>query len=197
MDEHVLVVPSQQLFAAGEWLGFSPDLGPFHRLLERPQSLEFRPRSQVETDPSVKQLIPYAILRRGDSVFAYQRGKSGGEDRLHSRWSIGVGGHICREDGNSIQTAYQTGFQRELDEEVRIDGAFTHRVVGLIYDPSTPVGAVHVGVVHLVDVHGDVQANDPSLQESKFLSLPKIQALSERMESWSQFVLKPLIAGSL
>jgi predicted NUDIX family phosphoesterase len=197
MDESVLVVPAEDLFANGEWLGFSPDLGPFHRLLERPQSLEFRPRSEVETDPSVKQLIPYAILRRGDSVFAYQRGKSGGEDRLHSRWSIGVGGHICREDGDSIQTAYQTGFQRELDEEVRIEGAFTHRVVGLIYDPRTPVGTVHVGVVHLVDVQGDVQSNDPSLQEAGFLSLAEIQALSERMESWSQFVIEPLTAGLL
>jgi predicted NUDIX family phosphoesterase len=197
MDESVLVVPAEDLFANGEWLGFSPDLGPFYRLLERPQSLEFRPRSEVETDPSVKQLIPYAVLRRGDSIFAYQRGKSGGEDRLHSRWSIGVGGHICEEDGDSIQTAYQTGFQRELDEEVRIEGAFTHRVVGLIYDPRTPVGTVHVGVVHVVDVQGDVQSNDPSLQEAGFLSLAEIQALSERMESWSQFVIEPLTAGSL
>lgn len=197
MDERVLVVPADSLFSNGEWLGFERDLSAFRRLLDDPRPLEFRPRSEVETDPSVKQLIPYAVLRRGDSVFAYQRGKSGGEDRLHSRWSIGVGGHICQEDGDSIQTAYQTGFQRELDEEVRIDGAYTHRVVGLIYDPRTPVGTVHVGVVHVVDVQGDVQSNDPSLQEAGFLSLAEIQALSERMESWSQFVIEPLTAGSL
>ena len=101
------------------------------------------------------------------------------------------------EDGDSIRTAYQTGFLRELDEEVAIDGPVKHRIVGLLYDPRTPVGAVHVGVVHIVEVEGDVEARDSSLAEARFLPLSELAGLSDRMESWSQFVIGPLSAGEL
>lgn len=195
MDEHVLVVPAETLFVDGEWIGLTDNLGAFRSLLADPKSLEYRPRSEVETDPSVKQLIPYAVIRRADEVFAYQRGKAGGENRLHDLWSMGVGGHICREDGDSIEDAYRTGFLRELDEEVSISGHFSDRIVGLLYDPRTPVGTVHVGVVHVVDVRCKVASRDPSLTEAGFRPLASLAALADRMESWSQFVIGPLAAG--
>jgi predicted NUDIX family phosphoesterase len=195
LDEHVLVVAADILFADGEWLGFNRELRAFRSLLANPKSLEYRPRSEVETDASVKQLIPYAVIRRADEIFAYQRGKAGGENRLHDLWSIGVGGHICREDGDSIEDAYRTGFLRELDEEVSIGGPFSDRIVGLLYDPRTPVGTVHVGVVHVVDVRGEVTSRDPSLIEAGFRPLESLAALAGSMESWSQFVIGPLAAG--
>ena len=195
MDENVLIVPAKILFADGEWMGLTRNLRAFRSLLTNPKSLEYRPRSEVETDPSVKQLIPYAVIRRGEQVFAYQRGKAGGENRLHDLWSIGVGGHICREDGDSIEDAYRTGFSRELDEEVSIAGEFSDRIVGLLYDPRTPVGTVHVGVVHVVDVNGEVASRDPSLIEAGFRPLASLAAMADRMESWSQFVIGPLAAG--
>ncbi len=42
--------------------------------------------------------------------------------------------------------------RRELDEEVIIDTAYAEKIVGLINDDETPVGQVHLGVVHLCDV---------------------------------------------
>src|SRR4051794_3879207 len=106
MEEEVLVVPAHVLFQRGEWFGLTTELDSFQSILDDPRSLEFRPRSNVETDPSVKQLIPYAILIREDQVFAYRRGKAGGENRLHDLWSIGVGGHISKEDGHAGTKAY-------------------------------------------------------------------------------------------
>jgi predicted NUDIX family phosphoesterase len=197
MEEEVLVVPGEVLFQNGEWFGLTTDLQSFHAILNDPRSLEYRPRSEVEIDPSVKQLIPYAILKRGDEVFAYRRGKAGGENRLHDLWSIGVGGHISREDGDAGTKAYDAGFLRELDEEVQITGEYRHRIVGLLYDPRTPVGSVHVGVVHVVDVVGEVASRDPSLAEARFRSLAEVARESNRLETWSQFVIEPLVAGRL
>jgi len=197
MDEEVLVVPADVLFRDGEWFGFTTRMRTFHMILDDPRFLEFRPRRDVETDPSVKQLIPYAILKRGDEVFAYRRGKAGGEKRLHDLWSIGVGGHISREDGDAGTKAYEVGFLRELDEEVQIVGDYHHRILGLLYDPRTPVGAVHVGVVHIVEVAGEVAGRDPSLANASFRSLSVVAQDFDRLETWSQFVIEPLSSGRL
>src|SRR5207302_9579435 len=115
---------------------------------------EFRPRSEMESDPSFKQVIPYVVFRCGDSVFCYTRGSSQGETRLHRLRSLGVGGHVdeADADGRATLDAYEAALRRELDEEVEIgcDGAI--RRVGLINDDSNPVGQVHLGVVHRYDL---------------------------------------------
>ena len=59
---------------------------------------EFRPRPEMEQDPSYRQIIPYVAVTRGDEVFATRRLDKGGEARLHGRLSLGVGGHIERAD---------------------------------------------------------------------------------------------------
>jgi len=197
LEEEVLVIPADVLFRSGEWFGLHTDVAAFQRILGDAQFLEYRPRSIVETDPSVKQLIPYAILRRGKEIFAYRRSKAGGENRLHDLWSIGVGGHICRDDGDVGETAYQTGFLRELDEEVAITGPFEQRIIGLLYDPRTPVGSVHVGVVHVVDLQGAAKARDPSLADAEFRTINSLLKDRDRLETWSQFVIDPLADGRL
>ena len=42
--------------------------------------------------------------------------------------------------------------QRELTEEVEIGSPYRERCLGFIYDPSTPVGEVHLGVAHVFDL---------------------------------------------
>lgn len=84
-DELVLVVPDAALAAAGRFLGFRPHDDAFADTLLDPAGFSFRPRSQVETDPSFKQLIPYVVLTHGETVFHYARGAAGTETRLHAR----------------------------------------------------------------------------------------------------------------
>ena len=97
----------------------------------------------MEEDPSFKQLIPYVIFRYRDPqggmfVFQYTRGKGQGEGRLHSKRSVGIGGHISADDRDCGQpratAAYHEGMRRELAEEVAIDTPYTERCVGLIND---------------------------------------------------------------
>ncbi len=37
----------------------------------------------------------------------------------------------------------------EVEEEVEVDSAYTEKIVALINDDSTDVGAVHLGIVHV------------------------------------------------
>ena len=101
--EHVLVVPTELFHRLGHFQGFSADAGRYLDELLSPRHTSYRPRQEVEHDPGFKQLIPYVIFRHRDaagtvSLFQYTRGKGQAEARLHSKRSIGVGGHISAED---------------------------------------------------------------------------------------------------
>ena len=67
--ERVLVVPAAELNRLGRFQGFHADADRYLSVLLRPENTSFRPRSEVETDPSLKQIIPYVLLRSGDEVF--------------------------------------------------------------------------------------------------------------------------------
>src|SRR5258708_27763262 len=90
--ERVLVIPTARLHAAGMFQGFRSHSDDYYRFLLDPTHFEFRPRGEVEIDPSFKQLIPYAVLRWRDQLFPYRRGSSGAEKRLEALASVGVGG---------------------------------------------------------------------------------------------------------
>src|SRR5581483_2705884 len=74
-DERVLVVPSVELDRLGRFQGFSPDADRYLSALLVPQLMDYRPRSQVEDDPSRKHIIPYVVFRCGGGVFGYTPGK--------------------------------------------------------------------------------------------------------------------------
>src|SRR4051794_24182824 len=94
----VLVVPAEALDRLGRFQGFSAEADRYLEGLLGAGLGEFRPRSEMETDPSFKQIIPYVVFRSGEDIFCYTRGSSQGEARLHRLRSIGVGGHVDEAD---------------------------------------------------------------------------------------------------
>jgi len=196
-DEHVLVIPAARLERLGPFRGFRAD--PGHRLADLldPAGLHFRPRAAVETDPSYKQLIPYVVLRCGDRLFHYTRGAAGGEARLRAKRSVGVGGHISAADAAGAGDPYRAGMLRELAEEVEVASPYTERVLGLVYDPSTPVGEVHLGVVHLLTLERPaVRPREAGLTDAGFAPLPELWEQRAAFETWSQLVLNDLVSGA-
>ena len=112
--------------------------------------------------------------------------------RLHSKRSVGVGGHISSEDANS-SNAYLEGMQRELDEEVVIDTNFNQHCVGLINDDGNEVGQVHLGVVHLCDVDKpEVSPRESELLEAGFRPVSELLQELDSFETWSQICLQAL-----
>jgi predicted NUDIX family phosphoesterase len=84
--------------------------------------------------------------------------------------------------------------QRELDEEVRIDVPGKMRIAGLINDDSTPVGQVHLGVVHLYHLTAPaVHPLEEGLAEAGFIHLDQARESRSEFETWSQIVLDNLL----
>jgi predicted NUDIX family phosphoesterase len=194
----VLVVPSAELDRLGRFQGFSGDVERYVATLLDPQLAEFRPRAEVEEDPGYKQIIPYVIFRCGDLVFCYTRGTSQGEARLHRLRSLGVGGHVdeADADGRATIEAYELALRRELDEEVHVGSRGALRRVGLINDDSTPVGQVHLGVVHVFDLEQpEVSPRESGLAECGFVPLAAIWDARERFETWSRICLEGFLGG--
>src|SRR3984957_6178375 len=198
VDERVLVVPSAGLDRLGRFQGFSAEAQRYITALLVPELMEYRPRSEVEEDPGFKQIIPYVVFRSGEGVFCYTRGQSQGEARLHRLRSLGVGGHVSAEDAGGGKTldAYEAALRRELDEEVEIGSRGRIHRVGLINDDATPVGRVHLGVVHVYDLDEPrVAPREDGLSEAGFLPLATIRALKDEFETWSQICIESLLSA--
>lgn len=188
-DEQVLVIPTSVFIEAGRFQGFLPRPDHYLPRLLDPRHLLFMSRGQAEQDPSFKQIIPYVLLRHGDLLFHYTRGGKGGEQRLRALRSIGLGGHINPLDAGT--DPYRAGLRRELAEEVQIETTFQERCLGLINDDSTPVGQVHLGIVHVFDLAAPKVRH---LEEEIFGFAPRAELLKCRdaFETWSRFALDAL-----
>jgi predicted NUDIX family phosphoesterase len=191
--ERVLVIPTAIFHAAGVFQGFSSRVEHYLPRLLAPRHQGYRPRSEIETDPSFKQIIPYVVLRWGDQLFHYTRGKRATEARLQALRSVGVGGHISAGDSNLFDSPYREAMFREVAEEVVLDTSYEERCLGLINDDSTAVGQVHLGIVHVFELaEPNVRRREQALIRAGFSSLAELRSQREEFETWSQFVLDVL-----
>lgn len=194
-DEMVLVIPTSRFEAAGIFHGFKPFDPDYQAMLLPTADLAFRSRAAMEIDPNFKQLIPYVILQHGDTIFEYVRGTSGGETRLHRKRSIGIGGHISADDSHANSDPYRTGMLRELHEEVLLETPFTERLLGFIYDGRTPVGEVHLGIVHLLTLaEPKITPREAGIADARLTPIAEFPARMAEFETWSQFALEALMA---
>ena len=146
--ELVLGLPRTAVPMGLDWRGIRT-LGMAEVLEAVALSGTFRPRAEVEDDPSFQQLIPYVVVTDGPRVFLMRRLRAGADTRLHDRYSIGVGGHIGVDDGG-----VSGGLVREWSEELVADWTPDFLPLGLLNDDTDPVGRVHLGVVFQVEAAG-------------------------------------------
>lgn len=195
--EQVLVVPTLLFHEVGHFQGFTTQVEPYVNTLLDPAHTSYRPRDEMEQDPSFKQLIPYCIFMHAGQIFHYRRSKGQGETRLHSKCSIGVGGHISTLDISEEDHAYVLGMKREIEEEVEIQGNYTHRLIGMLNDDLTEVGKVHLGIVHLFEVdQPKVFPREESMIETGFSSPADLLAQLDQFETWSQICLQAVFSQS-
>jgi predicted NUDIX family phosphoesterase len=201
--EQVLVVPTELFHRLGYFQGFTTDVEKYLEELLSPENTSYRPRGEMEQDPGFKQLIPYVIFRHVDdggneTIFQYRRGTGQGEQRLHAKRSVGVGGHISVDDDRDDHDLhpYEEGMRRELAEEVEIRTPYRQRLVGLINDDETEVGQVHLGVVHVFDVESpDVLPREPDIVDTGFHPITELLTDLDEFESWSRICLEALFGN--
>lgn len=189
--ELVYAVPRDALFGGvSPWLGVKRD--GVEGILERAESAgRFVPRPSAETDRSLKQIIPYLILRDGDRIFLMKRTRAGGDARLHDLYTIGVGGHINPGDRD-----IRGGLAREWREELEADFIPEFEFVGLLNDDTVEVGLHHLGVVYLADAAGrSVGVGETHKLSGSFEDLRAVRSVYDLMETWSQLALDA-IAGA-
>lgn len=165
-------------------------------LFEILSKAEFLARDEAEHNPLYKQLIPYSILRYKDSVFHYKRSAWTRESRLHSLYSLGVGGHVNRSDELPLwedkMAAVQWARDRELREEFWIEHLGQPHLVGLLNDDSNDVGLVHLGIIY------EYSLQSPNIKPREkrnhihcgFVSVEELISRKEEYESWSRIIIE-------
>src|SRR5688500_10990435 len=157
-DEMILVVRRTLFDQLGAFQGLSFEVDRYlPALLDRANNF-FTARAAAETNAQLKQIIPYVILTHEGRVLHYVRGKKAGEQRLVSKGSIGIGGHMNDTDEGLFtldEAAYRASVEREVGEELRLGTTYRDSIVALLNDDSNEVGKVHLGVVHVFELAGD------------------------------------------
>jgi predicted NUDIX family phosphoesterase len=187
-DELVYAVPRVVLMAGESWRGVRT--AGVEAMLGRVETAgSYVPRPAAEADTSVKQIIPYLILRDGDRTFLMQRTRAGGDARLHDLFTIGVGGHMNPGD-DSVDGC----LVREWGEELVADFVPEFRFVGLLNDDEVEVGRHHLGVVFVADAAGrTVAVRETHKLRGSFERIEVVRAARDKMETWSQFALDAIL----
>ena len=196
--EQVLAVPTPILMEQAQFRNGWSDNTDLDLILDRSIFLD---RELAEQDPRFKQLIPYCVIEAEGHVLTYRRSTKGGESRLYGRSSIGIGGHVNSgddRDGDNRHT-YERAVQRELLEELRCPGILdAHRfVAGMVNEDKTDVGAVHVGIVHVVRLNSldalEVEYVAREIEGAGFWPTSDLIGFDLRLfELWSQIVINKL-----
>lgn len=183
-DEQILVIPRAKLLEE-DFYGFK-HFSEFKEFSNKLKYIEVKRRGDMEIDPNYKQLISYIIVRneKGD-ILTYKRLKGGGESRLHSRVSIGIGGHMNPHETLSEYPLLEENARRELQEELGTDAELT--LLGFVNDDTNDVGEVHFGVVYLATV----KESDINIAETDTLEVAFTDGVYylDNLETWSELIL--------
>jgi predicted NUDIX family phosphoesterase len=163
----------------------------------------FLRRSELEEDPSFKQIISYAIIsnkepersgvRQSQSYYLFKRTSRQTEKRLHNKFSLGVGGHMNPNDSVESNEQYLIDeLKRELFEEVKLlneclieDIEF----IGFVNDDTIPVGKVHIGLLYNIHVSNkEVYINETDKMTADWIDKHNLAEFYEGMETWSKIV---------
>jgi predicted NUDIX family phosphoesterase len=196
--EYVLVKPTK-LFDA--YINISLVRGAcaarlLYEITRKPQYLE---REFAETNVKYRQIIPYVVVQQGDKVLMMTRTSKQGEQRLHGKVYIGVGGHI--QEPESITE----GVTREVTEEIGVNvltkrpgqmtfqGIIIDDVVDKVKD-GVPVCKVHAGILFHLILDKDHKIDFKCLPEydthlHRWVKLSELRKLAyDSMEGWSKIV---------
>lgn len=184
-NESILVVKRDLLFPNNTWKGLKEvDFDSYLKIIQ--EHKEFVARGPAETNYDYKQIIPYLIFKHDNKLFLMQRQAKASEERLASKYSLGIGGHLREEDikgTNLFEWA-----RREFNEEINYSGALDIQPLGILNDDTNDVGKVHIGFVFLLNGDSANISVKSELHSGELFTLEQCKAQYAAMETWSQLV---------
>lgn len=156
--------------------------------------LEPRLRCEAETDPSFKQIIPYAIVGYASLGKYFVTRRIGGDERLIGKISIGLGGHV--EAGESIEDA----LCRELNEEIDLpkECVESSTFCGFLNPNETQVDQLHFGCVYRIfTINENLRSMEPDKFEGFWATHHEIRYMREKgmLETWSELLFDYVLEG--
>lgn len=203
MEELVFAIPTAELWKLITYKEKGLIKGNSEVLKRLVQNGLFRKRSELEEDPSFKQIIPYAIIsnkepkrsgvQRSQSFFLFKRSSGQTEKRLHNKSSLGVGGHMNPGKAKDSEEQYLVNeLKRELFEEVKLLNACSIEeieFIGFINDDSIPVGRAHIGLLYDIHVSNkDLVINEKDKMTAVWVDKPDLDEFYEGMETWTKII---------
>lgn len=151
--------------------------------------MKFLTRGDCEKNRDFKQIIPYIIVNFGGKIAIYQR--NGSENRLHYKYSIGVGGHVEERDyvPNDLRATVENAIHRELEEEFADFNFHETKLhfLGVINEEIKEVGFTHIGFVYMLNTLKQFKP-DSELKNLDWLTLNQIYV--KDLELWSRLALE-------
>lgn len=185
-DEEIVVLEKQILFPATAPQGLvSTDMKHYEDLIS--QKASYMPRSAAETDVRFKQIIPYFVFTYNDTYFLMQRRSNASEVRLQNKYSLGIGGHLRKDD--LVEGGLTAWGEREFHEEVSFKGSYSIEPLGIINDETTDVGKVHTGFVFLLKGDSSEISVKSELKSGRLATIKECVELYDRLEQWSAWVV--------
>ncbi|MBN1484774.1 MAG: hypothetical protein JXA37_08640 [Chloroflexia bacterium] len=194
--EYILALRREDLFTERALQGFSGDPALVAHFMQRVvERAGFVPRGPAEVDEGWKQVVPYGVALCRGQVYCFERLPQGREAGLRGLESVGLGGHVDRQDGLQVDAALlERALLREISEEVALDRP-RPGLWGVLNDERNPVGRRHFGFVYRVVVNSPVgRSREPDKIRGRFVSLETARSRYGQMESWSQIVLEALLS---
>jgi predicted NUDIX family phosphoesterase len=191
MDELVFAFPTAGLWKLIPYKEKGLIRGNSEVLKKIVQDGQFLRRSEVEEDPSFKQIISYAIISNKDSFYLFRRTSGQTEKRLHNKFTLGAGGHMNPFDSSKSKEHYLIDeLKRELFEEVKLlNGCLIEDIefIGFVNDDTIPVGRAHIGLLYIIHVSNkEVYINETDKMTADWVEKSILGEVYEGMETWSK-----------
>lgn len=183
--ERVMIVARDEIFRHGIWYGLkTDDVDKLVSIINAKH--KFMARGDVEDNPRWQQIIPYMFFENDKKLFLMQRNAGHTDKRLASNFSLGIGGHINKQD---IKSGRITDWaRREFEEEIDYKGKYKTEFLGLLNDDSNEVGMVHLGLIIKIagDSNGITVRNEH--QSGKLVGVGEAGEYYKKMETWSKIL---------
>ena len=198
LEELVFAIPTEKLWKLLTYKETGLIIGPGDMLNRIVKHGLFRKRSELEENPSFKQIISYAILSNNESFYLLRRISGQNEKRLQNKLYLGVGGHMNPGNEASPGEEYLLNeLKRELFEEVRLlNGCFIEDIefIGFINDDSIPVGRVHIGLLYNIRLSNkDIVINETDKISAFWTDKNDLDGYREEIETWSRIAIDSVI----
>ncbi len=198
LEESVFAIPTSELWKLLAYNENGLIRGNSHDLNRIVQHGQFRKRSELEEDPSFKQIIPYGIISHEEFYYLFTRKPGQREKRLQYKLHLGVGGHV--NPGSAMVPGDQylvNELKREFIEEVKpFNGCMIEDIefIGFINDESIPVSRVHIGLLYDIHVSNkNLAVNEPEKMKAEWIAKADLADYYEKMETWTRIAFDQYI----